>query len=222
MPPGKRNDGMPHKPNGNKPGSLPWSKKPKGERAAMRGPLLPQVDDSNWRVKMRAEQVKFDDRAKGRFLEAILRHGKRALAAQAAQVTMQTVNNHVRADPEFAELYDQALQERADRVTHQLEEEALEGYQEPIYSKDGDLVGHKQMYETPIRLAILRRYDPEYKDRTETTVHGTVGVLIAPAQMSPQAWIAEQEARNATRVDPSAIPLEPLTTPQSSPDGPPT
>lgn len=203
MPKGIRNDGQPHKPNGNRPGSEPWSKKPPEERVSSWGKARPIADQTNWRRSLRPDQIKFDDEMKGRFLEQILMHGKRALAAQAAGVSMQTVRNHMKIDPEFAELFDQALQERADRVTRQIEEEALEGFEEPIFhAKTGELLGTKRVYETPIRLAILRRYDPEYKDRSESTVVGAIGVLVAPAQMSPHDWIAQEQARNAQRVEP--------------------
>lgn len=172
-------------------------------RASTRGKTNPITNQANWTRMLRAEQVKFDDEAKGRFLEAIVRHGKRGLAAQEVGISIQTFRNHIKIDPEFAELFDAAIQERADRVTAQIEEEALEGFEEPIYSqKTGELLGTKRVYETPIRLAILKRYDPEYKDRSETTISGAVGVLVAPAQMTPQDWIAQEQLKNATRVEP--------------------
>jgi len=193
----------PHKPNGNKPGSEPYSKQPPEERKSPRGRVNPVVDTTGWRHAARVDTIKFDDIQKQIFLEQIISHGKRVLAAKAAGVCLQTVRNHMKWDPEFQELFDQAFQERADRVTSQLEKEALEGFEEPIYNgKTGALLGHKRVYETPIRLAILKRYDPDYKERTESTINGTVGVLVAPAKMSPQDWIAQEQARNAQRTEP--------------------
>ena len=211
MPKGQRTDGQPHKPNGNAPDKRPWSKTKPEDRPSPRGKENPVVDHANWRQPPVApDQIKFDDEAKGRFLAAILKHGKRALAAKEALVSMQTVRNHMKWDPEFEELFNQAMAERADRVTRQIEEEALEGFEEPIFhAKTGELLGTKKVYETPIRLAILKRYDPEYKDRSETTINGTVGVLVAPAQMSPQAWIEQEAARNTTRVEPDKDNLGP-------------
>lgn len=152
---------------------------------------------------MSTDRVKFDDEVKGRYLEELLKHGRRYLAARAVDVTNQTVRNHLKWDPEFAELFDAALAERADRVARQIEEEALEGFEEPIFSpKTGERLGSKRVYESNIRLAILRRYDPEYKDRSEHTVTGAVGVLVAPAQMSPRDWIESERAKNAQRIEP--------------------
>jgi hypothetical protein len=205
MPTGIRNDGKPHKPNGNKEGSKPWSKKPKEERAVgQRVGERKIVDSSNWRrPALNPNAIKFDDITKGRFLDAILTHGKPAIAAKACEVSMQTVRNHLKLDPEFQELYDQVMQERAERVTKQIEEEALAGFEEPIFhAKTGELLGTKRVYETPIRLAILKRYDPEYKERSETTHAGTIGVLVAPAQVSPQDWIAREQQRNEKRHEP--------------------
>lgn len=185
------------------PGDYSTARKRPGPRESTYGKANPITRQDTWTRRLRAEQVKFDDETKGRFLEAIVRHGKRALAALEAGVSMQTVRNHMKIDPEFAELFDAALQERADRVTAQIEEEAMEGFEEPIYSqKTGELLGTKRVYETPIRLAILKRYDPEYKDRSETTISGAVGVLVAPAEMSPQAWIEQQQSLNAERREP--------------------
>lgn len=167
------------------------------------GKINPVADQTSWTRKLRAEQVKFDDEAKGRYLQALVCHGKRSLAAEAAGVSQQTVKNHIKIDPEFAELFNAALQERADRITQRIEEEALEGFDEPIFSqKTGELLGYRKVLETPIRLAILKRYDPEYKDRSETTVNGAIGVLVAPAQMAPADWIAQQQELNAQRVEP--------------------
>lgn len=202
MPTGKRNDGQPHKPRGNRAGSEPFSKKAPDERMSTRGALNPVADQSAWRRRMQPDLVKFDDERKGRYLDELLKHGKRALAARACDVSMQTVRDHIKIDPDFGRLFNEVLLERADRVTRQIEDEALVGYMEPIFNKDGDKVGERQMYETPIRLAILRRYDPEYKDRTDVSISGVMGVLVAPARMSPAEWIAQESDRNMRRVEP--------------------
>ena len=177
------------------------SLKPKELRKSTKGVGTPVADMSNWRKKLRAD-IKFDYPLKLRFLEEMLRHGKRMLAAATCDISMQTVRDHIKIDPDFATLFDEVLQERADRVTRQLEEEALAGFKEPIFDREGNKVGEKQVYETPLRLAMLRRYDPEYKDRSEVVHGGVVGVLIAPAQLSPQQWMAQETERNAHRVEP--------------------
>jgi hypothetical protein len=184
-------------------GAMTKPKPPGSIRPSTWGKENPITNQESWTRRLREQQVKFDDEMKGRYLEAIVRHGKRSLAAQEAGVSQQTVRNHIKIDPEFAEMFDAALQERADRITQQIEHEALEGFDEPIYSqKTGELLGTKKVYETPIRLAILKRYDPEYKDRSETTINGQVGVLVAPAQMTPQDWIAQEQLKNAARQEP--------------------
>jgi hypothetical protein len=203
MPAGTRNDGRPHKPNGNAPDRLPFSKKPRDERKSTRGAINPVADQSAWRRRLQPDLVKFDDERKGRFLDELLKHGKRVLAAEAVDISMQTVRDHLKIDPEFEELFNQVLARRAEMVTRQIEEEALEGFEEPIFNtKTGELLGTKRVYETPLRLAILRRYDPEYKDRSEVHHSGTVGVLVAPAALSPQEWMAQEQDRNLKRVQP--------------------
>lgn len=164
-----------------------------------------EADQTNWRQQLKASRIKFDDKQKRIFLEAILRHGKKMLACKEAGVCLQTVNGHLENDPDFADLYDMTVEERSGRIVEQLEREALEGFTQPIFDKDGNEIGEKRIYETGLRAMMLKRFDNDYRDRQEIDLKGSGGVLVVPADISPQDWIAQQLEKNKTSEPPPKI-----------------
>ena len=160
------------------------------------------ADQATWRKKMQASRIKFDDIQKEVFLAALARHGKKMLAAKQAGVCLQTVNDHLENDPDFAANYDETVEDRAQRIVDQLEREALEGHTQPIFDKDGNEVGEKRIYESGLRAMLLKRYDPEYKDRQEIDLKGGGGVLLVPATATDDEWAAMIEEHNKTVVQP--------------------
>ena len=65
-----------------------------------------------------------------------------AWAAKAAGVGRRTVYDHLQADPEFGERWQDALDTAADSLEGELIRRAVEGEQVPVYYK-GKVVGHK-------------------------------------------------------------------------------
>ena len=63
-------------------------------------------------------------------------------AAKAAGVGRRTVYDHLQADPEFGERWQEALDTAADTLEGELIRRAVEGEQVPVYYK-GKVVGHK-------------------------------------------------------------------------------
>lgn len=177
-------------------------KKPRASTRLRRDPV---ADQSAWRTKFRATQIKFDDIQKTIFLEAMLEHGRKMLAAKKADVSLETVNRHLENDEEFAKLYDQVVEERAGRIVEQLEREALEGFTQPIFDKDGNEIGEKRIYESGLRAMLLKRFDDAYRDRQEIDLKGSGGVLVVPADISPQDWIAQQLEKNKSSEPPPKI-----------------
>lgn len=165
------------------------------QRRSTTGTAFPVADMTNWRRDMQESRLKFDDKLKGQFLIHLSKHGKKTLAARQCDITYMTYKDHFDNDPEFAEWVEIALEERAHRIVNQLEEEAMSGHEEDIVNKDGDVVGTRIKYETQLRVLMLKRYDPEYKDRQEIdmNVQGG-GVLVAPAAMTPDEWVKQARA----------------------------
>lgn len=167
----------------------------KKPQASTHGKFNPIADQSNWRVKLRAQSIKFDDEQKETYLVAISEHGRRTDAARSANVCPQTVANHLKNDPDFARAFDNAIGEYRDKVRGVAQKLALEGVEEPIIGgqfKD-TVVATKLVYATNILAMEMRRTDPEYRDKqTEAVTDEAQGVLVAPAEVdSLEAWAAQ-------------------------------
>ena len=76
------------------------------------------------------------------FFAALEKTGVVAWAAKAAGVGRRTVYDHLQADPEFGERWQEALDTAAENLEGELIRRAVEGEQVPVYYK-GKVVGHK-------------------------------------------------------------------------------
>ena len=76
------------------------------------------------------------------FFAALGKTGVVTWAAKAAGVGRRTVYDHLQADPEFGERWQEALDTAADTLEGELIRRAVEGEQVPVYYK-GKVVGHK-------------------------------------------------------------------------------
>lgn len=143
---------------------------------------------ANWRKKVR--RTKFDDKAKERFLKNYAEHFQRGKAAEAAGVCLETVKQHEKNDPEFANAIEACRQAYADRVEAQMVKVAIEGIEEPIIGgKDRDeIVGHKKIIATNILAMMAKRANPEYKEKSELDLnHNGGGVLVVPSRFKSAA-----------------------------------
>lgn len=157
--------------------------------ASTRGRHHPPVDMTDWREQVKAAYVKFDDIQKKVYLEELAKNGLKGRAARAAGVTMGCVIQHRKKDLKFAEMENEAWQARADAVRSQIEAEALEGFERKHYDKDGNLSREERVYESNIRLAMLKRYDPEYRDKIDVAMgSGGGGVIILPMALTREEW----------------------------------
>lgn len=164
----------------------------------------PISDQTNWRKKLAPGRIKFDDEAKELFLAAFAEHGRKKHAAMAAGVSVLTVVNHCKNDPDFAHAYDEAQAEYRDKfVAKAIEELAYHGI--PIY-KVNQVTGEmfEERREHPVRLLEieLRRIDATYRDKQEVNLTGVGGVIVVPAGMTPSEWVADQAKKNESRVNP--------------------
>jgi len=158
----------------------------------------PIIDRRNWRGAIDPEKVTFDDKKKFEFLKHYFRHGKKGIAARQAGVNPSTVNNHLKEDPDFLLAFTECRDARAEMIVSRLETEALEGIYEPIFDKDGVHVGDKLKLETNLRLAVLKRYDPAYKENSGTTINNNVaGVVVMPAVTTKEEWTKNAAAHKA-------------------------
>lgn len=163
-----------------------------------------RADQSNWRTKLQAARLKFDDEAKERYIAVLATTGFKTRAAMAAGISCQTANNHIENDPDFAEAVDDALSRYHARFMEHWETLVYEGTEEPIIGgPDRDeVVATKRIY--PINLIAMeaRRVEPGFKERSEIDLKGGGGVLVVPANASPDEWQKIVEGQNAETVQP--------------------
>ena len=166
-----------------------------------------RADFANWRKEIQASKLKFDDTAKGVFLNVLGKTGRRQQAADAAGVCLHTVNAHREDDPEFERAYQRALGKWADTI-HTLAIKLANGVKKPIIGgKDKDqIVAHELVHATNLLAMEMKRTNPEYKERSEIDLNANSKheVLVAPAGMTPEEWIASEQARNVGKTEPGA------------------
>ena len=75
------------------------------------------------------------------FLSTLEKTGSIAGSAKAAKAGRQTVYDHMKADPDFADKCREALDTAEDSLETELRRRAVEGEQVPVYFK-GKVVGH--------------------------------------------------------------------------------
>lgn len=161
-----------------------------------------KADQTNWRTKLQQSRIKFDDDQKETYLLKYAEHGLKGRAAKEAGVCLQTVNNHIDNDPDFAAAVEAAQAEYRDKVVDHSTDLALNGIEVKKYNKDGDLIEERRDY--PIRLIELelKRVEPGYRDKQTIDLNHGGGVMVAPPDMSPEDWIKQQEEKNASKTAP--------------------
>lgn len=148
------------------------------------------ADDTNWREKIQAiNSMSFDDAAKQRYINSLIKYGKRNLAAAAAGVTERTVKKHMSVDPEFDEAVEHALGWHRENRAKRLELSALNGYEETIIGANGEMATRKR-YETQLRVLMLKGNDKDlYSDAPmDVNLAFKGGALIIPATLNADEW----------------------------------
>lgn len=162
------------------------------------------VDQSNWRRKLQAARIKFDDKAKQIFLSAFADTGLKKRSADAAGVCLLTIIRHQKNDPDFAEAYDEALASYRDKfVGKAINELAYEGIKHERKDKTtGEVIEEWREYPIPLVLAELKRIDPGFRDKQDISIGVGGGVLVVSGPLSPEEWVADQEEKNKLRTNP--------------------
>lgn len=142
-----------------------------------------QDEDGNWRSRIKMERIKFDDKAKGVFLNEYRKWGRMGESAAAAGVSTQCVRYHIDQDEEFAQALMMAENEYQDKLIAHHQDLVFNGTERNSYDRNGQLVSTETIY--PIRLIELelKKHDKGYREKQELEVKHSGGVLIAPAEM---------------------------------------
>ncbi|HRI38971.1 MAG TPA: hypothetical protein PLO50_10470 [Nitrospira sp.] len=129
------------------------------------------------------ERIKFDDKAKGVFLNEYRKWGRMGESAAAAGVSLQCVRYHLDQDEDFGQAMMMAEAEYQDKLIAHHQDLVFNGTERNSYDRNGNLVSTETIY--PIRLIELelKKHDKGYREKQELEVKHSGGVLVAPAEM---------------------------------------
>ena len=151
-----------------------------------------------WRSRIKMSGRKFDEEAKGVFLQQYLKWGRMTESAAAAGVSTQTVRKAMEDDEDFAEAMLEADGAYHDKLIDHHQNLVFEGTEKINYDRMGNIVSRERIY--PIRLIELelKKHDKGYREKQELQIAHTGGVLVAPAELKS---IADWEKRFAIAKD---------------------
>jgi hypothetical protein len=95
-------------------------------------------------------------------------------AARSINADRKTMYRWREEYPEFAVAWDQALEEGADRLEDAATERGADGIEEPIFNKEGDVVGHRVKYSDQLLINQLEARRPD-KYRRNLKIEGGAG-----------------------------------------------
>jgi hypothetical protein len=147
--------------------------------------------------------TKFDKKARERYLNFIRKNGRwMKLAAQCAGVHPTTVREYLNRDPEFSEQFEAALEEFNHRLEMEAHRRAMEGVEEPIVNKDGEIVGHKTIYSDRLMVKLLESNNPDkHRGVQQVDVNHKGGVLLIEGQRSAAELENDLEQLHRTQID---------------------
>jgi hypothetical protein len=91
-------------------------------------------------------------------------------------------------DPEFAALWEEALQVATDVLEHEARERAM-GWDEPVFDKDGNQCGTRRVYSDRMMELLLKAHRPEkFREKFEHDVTHQGGVIMLPRPMTAEEW----------------------------------
>ena len=143
-----------------------------------------RMPDGTWRVRIKAQAGKFDDEAKGRFIEHYAQTGRKNDSAAVAGVTVKTVWEHYDKDQDFAAAVMAAEEAYRDRVIAHVQKLSFEGTIKETFDRNGNVVSRETVYPIPLIQMEARRVEEGYRDKREMDVKMSGGVLIAPATVA--------------------------------------
>ena len=106
-----------------------------GPSPSTTGKVNPNVDQTNWRVKLQTSRIKFDDDQKEIYCSQLSKHGLKDRAAKMASVSPQTARKHLKDDLDFREAADIALNEYNDLIGSEVKRRGHDGIDKPLFYK---------------------------------------------------------------------------------------
>jgi len=139
------------------------------------------------------------------FIEALAMTGNVSAACLAAGWTHRnTAYLHRKEDPAFAEVWNDAKQIFCDMLESAASERAM-GWDEPVFNKDGEMVGTKRVYSDKMMELLLKANRPEkFREKFEHEVTHGGGVIVIPKPLTQDEFekvALEQQRRHREAID---------------------
>ena len=114
-----------------------------------------------------ANRIKLTDRAKEKFIEVVRTTCNVSEATRSIGMARRSLYDARDRDTEFAQLWDEAVEEATDALEREAWRRAVEGWDEPVFYQ-GKAVGAVRKYSDRMLELLLKGHRPEkYKDRHE-------------------------------------------------------
>jgi hypothetical protein len=169
-------------------------------------------DEGNLRYRLVKRNNKFDEERQALFLEQIAEHGRPMTASKVCDVSMPRIREYAERNPEFAELYAEAMEAYKDRLLSHHQDLIFNGMLKKSYDRNGNLVSEEKIYPIPLIQMELRKHDEGYREKREVTMDVKGGVFVAPAGLSAEDWEKQfspggNQVEEAEVVEDSGTPL---------------
>lgn len=103
-----------------------------------------------------------------KFLEKLRETCSVRIACTEAQVVRSVAYEWREKDPHFAKLWDIAVEEATDELEREARRRAVEGWEEPVYTRDGAMCGTIRRYSDKMLELLLKAYRPtKFRDRVQ-------------------------------------------------------
>ena len=103
-----------------------------------------------------------------------------------------TIRRERDSDPEFDAAFREAKKQFSDILEAEAFRRAVQGYEEPVY-QNGMLVGYKQKYSDALLQMMMKKFDPEYREKMSVDHEHKGGVMFITPTSSEEEWAKKYE-----------------------------
>lgn len=154
------------------------------------------------------------------FLSALADSGNIRQSCEAANVSRTYIYDVRRADPAFAQAWDEAIDDACDLIIAEAHRRAVRGVKVPVY-QGGKLVGHKREYSDTLLMFLLKAWKPEvYRDPVPGQVREPEPPAMNPEVAEAARRAAVEKALEMERAGELAPTVAPGRWPNGYPYGP--
>lgn len=126
----------------------------------------------------------FDLDKQARFCEAYAKTGRKKHAADVAEISLNTIQRYLSADPIFKDMFHEAQSFYRDHIAEEVYRRAVEGVDKAIIGGQfrDEILGYEKIYSDRLLELEAKRVDPGYRDRGNIDIAVKEGGVLVIAQ----------------------------------------